>query len=434
MNNTLILGSGMTGLAAGYVSNLPVLEARPHPGGICSSYYIRPHSSDRLASPPVDQEAYRFEIGGGHWIFGGDSTILHLIDRLSPIQKYQRKSSVYFHQHHSYIPYPLQNHLSYLPQDLKTKALQEIAHPKSDFQTMEQWLKQYFGKTLCDYFFYPFHNLYTAGLYKTIAPQDAYKSPINLNHVIQGAFQSVSPVGYNTTFIYPQQGLDHLSQQLAQHCQIHYDRRVIKIDINEHIVYCQNGDHYSYQNLISTLPLNTTLDLAGLQTQTPPDPYTSVLVLNLGAVRGTNCPDDHWLYNPDAQSGFHRVGFYSNVDRSFLPVSARSLGNKVSIYIEKAYPGGEQPSETEIQSYAQAVTQELQSWGFIETVEVLDPTWIEVAYTWSWPGSAWKNEALTLLENHHIYPVGRYARWHFQGIADSIKDGLYAGGSFRDLR
>ena len=29
-----------------------------------------------------------------------------------------------------------------------------------------------------------------------------------------------------------------------------------------------------------------------------------------------------------------------------------------------------------------------------------------------------------------IYMVGRY-RWIFQGIADSIKDGFYAGASFR---
>ncbi|MEY2976456.1 MAG: hypothetical protein RLZZ435_593, partial [Cyanobacteriota bacterium] len=86
MPNNLILGGGMTGLAAGYASGLPVLEASPHPGGICSSYYIRPHSSDRLSTPPEDGEAYRFEIGGGHWIFGGDPTVLHFIRQLTPLQ------------------------------------------------------------------------------------------------------------------------------------------------------------------------------------------------------------------------------------------------------------------------------------------------------------------------------------------------------------
>jgi hypothetical protein len=36
-DRTFILGAGMTGLAAGMASGLPVLEAAAHPGGICCS-------------------------------------------------------------------------------------------------------------------------------------------------------------------------------------------------------------------------------------------------------------------------------------------------------------------------------------------------------------------------------------------------------------
>jgi len=38
----MILGAGMTGLAAGRASGFPVYEAEETPGGICSSYYVRP--------------------------------------------------------------------------------------------------------------------------------------------------------------------------------------------------------------------------------------------------------------------------------------------------------------------------------------------------------------------------------------------------------
>ena len=62
--------------------------------------------------------------------------------------------------------------------------------------------------------------------------------------------------------------------------------------------------------------------MSGLAVDGTPEPYTSVLVLNIGAVRGPECPEDHWLYNPDATSGLHRVGFYSNVDTHFLPASS----------------------------------------------------------------------------------------------------------------
>jgi len=69
-SETIILGGGMTGLAAGYVSNIRVFEAELVPGGICSSYYIKPNESRLYYKEPEDKEAYRFEIGVGHWIFG----------------------------------------------------------------------------------------------------------------------------------------------------------------------------------------------------------------------------------------------------------------------------------------------------------------------------------------------------------------------------
>ena len=61
----------------------------------------------------------------------------------------------------------------------------------------------------------------------------------------------------------------------------------------------------------------------------------------------------------------------------------------------------------------------------------MDLTWIDVAYTWSWPGSKWRQEALRVLEEHDIHQVGRYGRWVFQGIADSIRDGFVVGGALR---
>jgi hypothetical protein len=45
--------------------------------------------------------------------------------------------------------------------------------------------------------------MYTAGLWKEIAPQDAYKSPVDLDRVIQGIFGGSSQVGYNVSFVYP---------------------------------------------------------------------------------------------------------------------------------------------------------------------------------------------------------------------------------------
>jgi len=69
----------------------------------------------------------------------------------------------------------------------------------------------------------------------------------------------------------------------------------------------------------------------------------------------------------------------------------------------------------------------LSNWGR----PVTDPTWIDVAYTWAWPGSQWRARAMRRLEEQDTYPAGRYGRWVFQGIAESVRDGFMVGSSFR---
>jgi len=424
----------MTGLAAGVASGWPVYEAEEMPGGICSSYYCRPGVPTQLRAVPDDREAYRFETGGGHWIFSGDPLVTRFIVSLTPIKSYSRRSSVYFPDKELLVPYPVQNHLRHLPPALTAQILGEIIqgascnHPAI---TMADSLRTSFGPTLCDLFFDPFHERYTAGLWRDIAPQDEYKSPGGLAVIVQGAFGETPATGYNTRFIYPSDGLDALAQRMAGMSQVRYKKRVCQIDPERKVVGCSDGSGFSYDLLISTLPLNRMMDLGGLRASSRPDPYTSVLVLNIGGVRGLRCPDDHWVYVARSEAGFHRVGFYSNVDELFLPASAQERRDRVGIYVEFAYPGGQKPTEADIARLRAATVEELQAWGWVEEEEVIDATWIEVAYTWSWPGSRWREESLALLEAHDIHQVGRYAGWRFQGIAQSIRDGLATGAALR---
>ena len=82
---------------------------------------------------------------------------------------------------------------------------------------------------------------------------------------------------------------------------------MVQIDLPRREVLFADGTSQPYITLISTLPLNKMMEMTGLVVDEKPAPYTSVLVLNIGAARGPRCPNDHWLYNPDAKSSFHRV-------------------------------------------------------------------------------------------------------------------------------
>jgi len=332
-----------------------------------------------------------------------------------------------------FVPYPLQNNLRYLGKELSKKVISEIKNSTDALPlTMEDWLEKSFGKTLLKIFFAPFHELYTAGLWTKIAPQDAYKSPVDIEAVKRGAFGDESDaVGYNVNYLYPVSGLNTLAANMASQCQIEYCKSVAEINIKNNEILFSDGSGSKYDKLISTLPLNKAINYSSLEIDEDPDDYTSVLVLNIGAVKGLKCPDDHWLYIPDSKSKFHRVGFYSNVDSSFLPKGSRENMDRVSIYVEKAYANGKKPSEDEIKKYIDQVIKELQEWQFIREAETVHPTWIEVAYTWGKPGSRWLVKSLENLELNNVFQVGRYGKWRFQGIAESINDGFKIGKIYK---
>lgn len=435
--SNVILGAGVTGLAAGFVSGLPIYEALDHPGGVCSSYYMRPGSSERLLDPPANGETYRFEKGGGHWIHSRDQILLHFIQSIVPMKSYTRVSSVYFPDKDLFVPYPLQNNLRYLGPKIAANALSEMIESqcyKGPVETMADWLLVNFGPTLCKLFFHPFHELYTGGLWESISAQDSYKSPINRVLAIRGAFGESALAGYNIKFFYPEKGLNSLVRRMTVASRVNYVKRVVRIDVNHKKLIFDDDTVVRYNKLISTLPLNRVLEISKMEVNLKSDPYTSVLVLNIGAVRGSRCPKEHWVYIPKSKSGFHRVGFYSNVDGSFLPASCSTSQDRVSLYVEKAYAEQTKPTFNEINEVIKGIIRELVGWEWINEPELIDHNWIEVAYSWSWPRSCWQLQALEALQEHHIFQAGRFARWQTQGIADSIKDGIMLGSVFKAIQ
>jgi len=423
----VILGGGVTGLAAGLASRAPVLEAADSPGGICRSYYLSPGESRRTASRSAVGDEYRFEIGGGHWIFGGDADTLDFLGHIAPLRTYSRRAAVYFSAERLVVPYPLQNNLHAFGARRAAALARDVLadRPDTTTATMSQWLEHTFGPRLSNLFFHPFHARYTAGLWSAIAPQDASKSAIDRDLVISGATVATPTVGYNAVFRYPRRGLGALTSGLAERARVQYGRRVVHIDPEHKIVDCADGSATSYGVLLSTLPLNRMMRLTGLDSGVPADPSTSVLVVNIGAVRGPQMPQEHWLYTPDSRSGFHRVGCYSNVDASFLP--PRRVDDAVSLYVEYAFREGSTPADREIDRIVAECINELRAWRWIGQVHVVDPTFVEVGYTWSWPGSDWVPRSLMLLSERGIHQIGRYGRWSFQGIAQSVAEGLKAG-------
>ncbi len=367
----IILGAGFTGMAAGIKIKAPIYEATQKAGGICNSYV---------------KEGFEFFNGGPHLLFG-KGVGLDYIKSIVPVNEYVKKAGVYYNK---MFRYPIQNQ----------------AQQKTEFKpgTFKAWNHENFSLQECNLFLDPFNEKYTAGLYNDIIQYDAYKTP------------AAGTQGFVSTFCDPVNGLSDLVDNMAKQNTIHYGRRVTRIDHIERFVVFQDGKTEDYDRLISTIPLNFLLHMCGVPIEEIDLPFTSVLVLNIGAEKAINTPDDHWVYVPFCKSNFHRIGFYSNIDPNKAPEG------KVNLSVEMAFRDI-QFDDLDTDFIMMKVVEELQSWGFIGNVITSDPTWVACGYTWL-RSREHRDNHLKWLKAHEIISTGRYGKWHFQGLVDSIKDGF----------
>jgi hypothetical protein len=91
---------------------------------------------------------------------------------------------------------------------------------------------------------------------------------------------------------------------MATRCDVLYGTPLESIDGRRRLLRFAGGSELAYETVICTLSLHQAMVMAGLRLSDRADPFTSVLV--------------------------HRIGFHSNVDAGFLPLSGREDHSRVA--------------------------------------------------------------------------------------------------------
>ena len=121
------------------------------------------------------------------------------------------------------------------------------------------------------------------------------------------------------------------------------------------------------------------------------------------------------MYVPFCKSGFYRVGFYSNINPKYSP-----RDSQVGLSVEMAFLPNQ---EIDIEKLTGEIVAELNSWGWIDKIITLDPTVVKCAYTWLYNTDD-RDKPLEYLKSKDIFSIGRYGAWVFQGMVESIQEGL----------
>ena len=419
----IILGAGIAGLSAAYHLQeagfeCRIFEKEPRPGGLCRSKNI---------------DGFIFDYDGHLMHFKNEYTF-NLIKSLlgDNLKKHQRSSWIY--SHGVYSRYPLQANLHGLPPDIVKECLLGFIsvsrNNQSKYATNKNfldWIKYTFGSGIAKHFMIPYNTKFWTlpPRYITCEWIDEFIPVPSLNQVIEGTVEeSTRCFGYNTEFWYPQKGgISQLAQAFAHRLRgLYTDSEVTGIDIVNKQINFGSGAGESFDYLISTIPLPEMRRLvkglpAKISSAFNKLRWNSIFNLNLGI----DHKDDsfrHWVYFPEKEFVFFRVGFPHNFSSCAAPA------DKSSLYAEVSYSKGTCVDKT---GFVSGIKKGLKKAGIIKDgkhILVEDINDIPYGYPiYDKHYSRARQDALGYLAKNNIIGCGRYGSWRYMSIEDSILDG-----------
>lgn len=427
----LILGAGLTGLSCAH-----------HLGASSSYRLIEKHPTQVGGLAKTRKRPGGFSCDGtGHWLHLRTEEMKKLVegvlgDNLAPRD---RKARVY--SKGVFTHYPFQANTYGLPKEVIAdclmgliKARYEEKHPEP--KNYKEWVRREFGEGICQHFMYPYNEKIYGVPLETLAADFAakYIPRPSIEAVIQGAIgMSKEQLGYNARFVYPKRGgIGALSEAIHAGLprKAEYGRYPLSIDLAARTAKLNEGEEVSFEYLVNTIPLPEIVRLAaaGNSSVVPAEIIEAAGKLRANsvfyfdvAIKGEpkEHQDYHWIYFPEKEFPFYRVGSYSAVERSLAPPGHRSY------YVEFGHVGA-----LDTKRFEQPMIDGLRKVGIIEDEDqllfceanVLDPAYVLFDEHYS----SSRKKILDWLAASGVISVGRYGRWQYNAMEDALLEGKEA--------
>jgi protoporphyrinogen oxidase len=423
-----VLGGGLTGLSASL-----------HLGRADVSHRL--FEREQVAgghAVTVEEQGFRFD-RTGHLLHLRDPAMLALAHELLPAEQYrklQRRSAVF--SHGVYTRYPFQAHTFGLPPEVAFECVHgfvqaHFAQPASpEPQNFEEFCLRHFGPGISRHFMLPYNSRLWGVPPSEITSEWCQRFvPLpRLEDVLRGAVGANAPeLGYNTSFLYPEQGMGSFSAALAARTPVELGRAPERIDLGRRTLRFAD-DELPFDVLVSSIPLPSLLRLLG----DLPAPVaeaarklraTHLHYFDLGLSR-PNANPYHWIYVPESHFPFYRVGCYSHFSDKLAPAG------KSSLYVELAERRTINPERALAE-----VTAGLRTLGLIKSeqdIELWRLRTIEYAYViYDHHYRAALDVIEPYLAEQRIVSSGRYGAWNYSSMEDALLMGRDAAGRAQRL-
>ncbi len=410
----LVVGAGVSGLsyanwlraeAAERGRSEPevlVLEADASPGGYCKT---------------VKRDGFVWDYSGHFFHFVHPEIEAWLRERMpgQEVRTVEKRSFIRFAGQQ--IDFPFQKNIHQLPRedfieclyDLYTSSRAEHAGDPGSFLEM---LYRRYGRGITERFLRPYNEkLYACNLDKLdVDAMGRFFPHVDFAGVIRN-MRHPDNESYNSTFTYPLGGAIEYIHALLRDLPaelLSYGERLLRVDLRRKVATTTRRE-IGYQTLVSSAPFNQLAGMCGLEHDSTRFGWNKVLVFNLGFDRKGQ-RDVHWMYFPDEELSFYRVGWYDNIMDS----------DRMSLYVEI---GATPEADLDVEALRGRVLEDLEHAGVVDQHElvswhsvVLDPAYVHITRE----ATELQARMLPVLAEAGVHPVGRYGRWTYCSIEDNL--------------
>jgi protoporphyrinogen oxidase len=418
----LILGAGLAGLSAVWHLqsqgiDCQIFEKESDVGGLCRSKNI---------------DGFIFDYDG-HLLHFKQDYAFNLIKNLLGDSLVEHQRNAWIYSYDRYSRYPFQANLYGLPlpiiKDCLLGFIRASKNGKPDEEknlNFSSWINHTFGKGIAKYFMLPYNTKFWTLPPKALTCEwlDGFIPVPSLNEIVDGTIEeSKRQFGYSARFWYPKRGgISEVSKGLASSVKnINTNCQITEIDIRKKEIKTASGRE-RYDFLISTIPLP---ELAYLVKGMPNKicslfkklRWNSIFNLNLGIER-KDYFGRHWVYFPEKDFCFFRIGFFHN----FSPYLAPQ--DKSSLYVEVSYSKYKPIDKSNI---ILKIREDLNKAGILtaqDKICIQDINDIKYGYPiYDKNYRRTREEILRYLVQNNIFPCGRYGSWRYMSMEDVIVEG-----------
>lgn len=428
-NRIVILGAGLSGLTCAYYlrKDYSIFEKDSRVGGLCRSEKI---------------DGFTFDYTG-HLLHLKKDENKRLIKKLLGKNLFLQKRKSWIYSKGVYTKYPFQANIYGLPPEVVRECIDGLREIRTNRKRraprqmsgsvnrkpvdFKEWIYKNFGEGYAKHFMIPYNEkLWTVPLEEMSTEWTKRFIPIpTLKEALAGARgRQAKDFGYNIRFYYPLKGgIEELSRSFLPFTNgVNLNSKATRISLKDKKIKFSNGKEIRYQRLVSTIPLPGLIKIIehtpekisraseGLR-------YVSVFNLNLG-IKRENISDKHWVYFPEKDFSFYRVGFTSNFSSYLVPKGTSS------IYTEVSY-SKDRPLDKK--GITRRIIKDLIKAGIITSRDkILAKLVLDIKYAYPLYDHNHRESVAIIqkfLRENDIYSMGRFGSWEYLSMEDVINQG-----------